>query len=274
LKRWYNGYKTPIGANIYNPLSVVSALTDNVAMNYWARSGKAIQVLECLRYSFSSVLGDVASLIKDESLVLEKANGNLKNLVYGVTSPKSRNEVLSMLVAVGLLTYSDKNVSIPNEEIRQEFFNARELHEIVVRSESILEATLSKDANAVAELLGEVHDKESPILSCNNEAELTHVICMAYLSAMEGYERERQNQAGKGFADVAFTPIDPTAPAFVVELKVDATDAFALAQIKERNYHKTFSGQRFTGPVLLVAIACNRKTKIHTCLIEEVSRPF
>jgi hypothetical protein len=32
----------------------------------------------------------------------------------------------------------------------------RELHEIVVKSESILEATLSKDANAVAELLGEV----------------------------------------------------------------------------------------------------------------------
>jgi hypothetical protein len=274
LKRWYNGYKTPMGANIYNPLSVVFALTDNVAMNYWARSGKSAQVLDCLRYNFSGVLGDIASLIKDESLVLEKADASLQNLVYGIASPKSRNEVLSMLVAVGLLTYSGKKVSIPNEEVRQEFFNAimeekrfGELHQIVNRSERILASTLSKDANAVAELLSDVHDNESPILFYNNEAELAHVICMACLSAMEGYERARQ--AGNGYADVLFTPIDPTAPAFVVELKADAPAAAgtALAQIKERNYHKAFSSQRHTGPVLLVAISYDGKTKIHTCLI-------
>jgi hypothetical protein len=194
---------------------------------------------------------------------------------------KDKEEILSMLVAVGLLTYSGSEVSIPNEEARLEFIKAikREkgfgaLHELVGRSERILKATLSKDIQALSRLLAEVHDKESPILFYNNEAELTHAICMAYASARDRYELARQNQAGKGCADILFTPVDPSATAFVVELKVDEKPGVAMAQIKERKYHQAFQSPRFTGRVLLVAITCNGDTKILSCEIEEVFRPF
>jgi hypothetical protein len=281
LKRWYNGYRTPLGLNMYNPLSVVSAFTQNTILDFWAKSGKAQQVLDYLRFNFTGVLGDVASLINDKDIVLTNKSVSLKNLTYGVERPKSRDEVLSMLVAVGLLTYSGKKVSIPNEEVRSEFIKAIEaekgfgaLHDLVVRSQDILDATLAKDTNALAKLLSEVHNEESPMLFYNSEAELTLVIVMAYISAVDEYERKRQNPAGKGYADILFTPIDPAAPAFVVELKVDEKPGVALGQIKERNCHAAFRPKKFTGPVLLVAITYDRKTKTHSCEIEEIARPF
>jgi hypothetical protein len=80
----------------------------------------------------------------------------------------------------------------------------------------------------------------------------------------------RQNQNGKGFADVLFTPIDPSAPSLVVELKVDEKASDALDQLKDRNYQAAIKSKRFTGSMLLVAITYDRKTKVHDCLIEEL----
>ena len=40
LREWYDGYHTASGARLYNPRSVVCALTDNQLSNYWVSSGK------------------------------------------------------------------------------------------------------------------------------------------------------------------------------------------------------------------------------------------
>lgn len=39
LKDWYDGYYTAAGDKIYNPRSVVYALTNNQLRNYWTSSG-------------------------------------------------------------------------------------------------------------------------------------------------------------------------------------------------------------------------------------------
>ena len=39
LRRWYDGYATPSGVRLYNPRSVVLALTNNNLDNYWTSSG-------------------------------------------------------------------------------------------------------------------------------------------------------------------------------------------------------------------------------------------
>ena len=40
LREWYDGYHTAAGERLYNPRSVVCALTDNQLSNYWVSSGK------------------------------------------------------------------------------------------------------------------------------------------------------------------------------------------------------------------------------------------
>ena len=39
LRNWYDGYHTASGERMYNPRSVVCALTDNQLANYWTSSG-------------------------------------------------------------------------------------------------------------------------------------------------------------------------------------------------------------------------------------------
>lgn len=39
LKVWYDGYYTKSGERIYNPRSVVLALSNNNLGNYWTNSG-------------------------------------------------------------------------------------------------------------------------------------------------------------------------------------------------------------------------------------------
>ncbi|MDR1642873.1 MAG: AAA family ATPase [Clostridiales bacterium] len=45
LKRWYGGYKTPLGVSMYNPMSVMSALSNNSTSDFSALPGKTSQVL-------------------------------------------------------------------------------------------------------------------------------------------------------------------------------------------------------------------------------------
>ena len=54
----------------------------------------------------------------------------------------------------------------------------------------------------------------------------------------------------------------------VVELKVDATAKGAIAQIKDKHYIDGLKS--YTGKVLLVGIAYDKKSKKHSCVIEEV----
>ena len=61
----------------------------------------------------------------------------------------------------------------------------------------------------------------------------------------------------------------------MLELKVDSTPREAIAQIKEKQYGLRFQGRTgedagYTGRILAVGISYNRKTKEHSCLVEEL----
>ena len=79
-----------------------------------------------------------------------------------MTSISSKDDVLTLLVHLGYLAYEadTKSVYIPNEEIRQEFIRAvkygrhREIAELVVASDRLLQDTLRMDSERVAEGYG------------------------------------------------------------------------------------------------------------------------
>jgi hypothetical protein len=253
------------------------AIAKNRIGDYWAESGIPGQALKYTRFNIPSVMEDVPSLLKDESVFPNKKQVLLNKLKYGLNPPESREEILSLMTAFGLLTFSKGKVSIPNREVRSEFIAAIEeeerfgaLHDLVASSCEIVDATLSKDSDALSVLLNRANADASPFLSCDNESELTNIICMAYLTADDRYDLKRLNPDGKGFADVLFTPIDKDKPAFVVELMVDEMAEAVLEQLKARNCIKELRPKGVSSPALLVAIAYDRKTKVHSCEIEEL----
>ena len=74
--------------------------------------------------------------------------------------------------------------------------------------------------------------------------------------------------AGVGFADFIFYPNNKSKPAFIIELKKDATPDEALQQIREKRYEKALDGYR--GQKLAVGISYDSKLKTHKVKIEEI----
>ena len=79
--------------------------------------------------------------------------------------------------------------------------------------------------------------------------------------------------------DFIFYPeLPPAKKGIILELKVDHSPQEAIDQIKERNYVLRFAGNtgqsgRTPRGILLVGIGYDRKTKKHSCRVEEITLP-
>lgn len=181
-----------------------------------------------------------------------------------------------LLVHLGYLSYDKKNreVSIPNLEITQEFLNVVDspdwggLTDALNRSEELLRSTWAFDEEAVAEGMSAIHNETASLLKYNNENSLTCTVLMAYYSAKAYYMNPiMELPSGKGFADVVYLPKRDTGrPALVVELKWNKSAQGAIEQIKDRKYTSWI--EDYTGDILLVGISYDKKSKKHACVIE------
>lgn len=116
LRIWYDGYYTADGKRMYNPRSIVCALTDNQLRNYWTSSG-----------TYDSIFGYIKDNIADtqEDLVLMFAGEQVPTNIYEYAATamrlETKEEIYSAMVVYGLLTYKDGFVSIPNRELMDSF---------------------------------------------------------------------------------------------------------------------------------------------------------
>ena len=108
----------------------------------------------------------------------------------------------------------------------------------------MLKATLAGDTQTMAEILEYAHNTESPILSYNNEIELSAIVNLVYLAARDKYRVEREDKAGKGYVDFIFYPEKKNISAIILELKVDASPEEAIQQIKDKQYILRFKGPK------------------------------
>ena len=277
LKNWYDGYHTAGGDLIYNPRSIVCALTDNQVRNYWTSSGPYDEIFYYVRNNVEEVRDDIVLMIAGEGVDVEIQN-------YAATAMKlhTKDEIYSAMVIYGLLTYEDGKVFIPNREIMDQFrllLMSKEsfgyVYNLARESEKMLKATIAGDTNTMSQILKYAHDSESPIFSYNNEIELSAVVNLVYLAARDRYQVEREEKAGEGYADFIFYPERKNADALILELKVDASPEEAIAQIKKKNYALRLMGklgekQKYTGRILAIGISYDRKTKEHFCRVEEL----
>jgi hypothetical protein len=103
------------------------------------------------------------------------------------------------------------------------------INNLAKKSERMLRATLAGDTDAMAEILEYAHNTESPLLTYNQEAELTTIVNLVYLQARDYYRIEREDKAGTGYVDFIFYPeINKSADGIILELKVDHTAEEAL----------------------------------------------
>lgn len=276
LRTWYNGYHTAAGERVYNPRSVVLALRYDHLENYWTSAGPYDEIRYYIEHNVDAVRDDLALMVSGVSVP-----ARIQEYAATSMSLQTKDEIFSAMVVYGFLSYENGSVSIPNKELMERFEDMLKkesslgyVHRLAKASDRMLQATLALDTDTMEDILEHAHDTEVPILSYNNEAELTAVVNLVYLAARDTYRIEREDKAGKGYVDFIFYPeINKGADAIILELKVGATPEIAIQQIKERNYALRFRGKigeppKYTGRILAVGISYDKADKKHRCEIE------
>lgn len=276
LRYWYNGYHTFSGERVYNPRSVVCALRNNNLGNYWTSAGPYDEIYYYIENNVAAVMDDLALMISGIPVPA-------KIREYAATSMNlnTKDEIFSSMVVYGFLSYENGKVSIPNKELMDRFDEMLQresslgyVYRLAQASDRMLEATLGGDVDTMAEIFELAHNTEVPLFRYNNETELSAVVNLVYLSARDRYRVEREDKAGTGYVDFIFYPeTDKSLDCIILELKVDSSPEEEIRQIKTRKYDLRFrerigEEQKYTGRILAVGIAYNKKEKKHICRIE------
>ncbi len=283
---WYDGYCFRKFRHIYNPRSVVSAMTFQSFSNYWTSTETYEALKIYMDMDFDGLRGDIVQMLGGG-----RVGVNTRSFQNDMRTFETKDDVLTLLIHLGYLGYDSekREAFIPNKEIIEEFENAMsvggwaEVMRVLKASDRLLQDTLRGDADAVAQGLDQAHMEVASVLSYNDEnsgfltdesavRNLAALIGLAYYSARKYYRVIRELPTGRGFADVVFLPLPSTGkPAIVVELKYNKSAEGAIRQIKDRQYTKALEG--YAGEILLVGVNYDKDggEKRHQCVIERTA---
>ncbi len=272
LEKWYDGYQIGDEPSMFNPNSVMQAVSRRRCKSYWGRTGAFDAVTDYIQMNYEGLKDDIIRMLAgDHSSVDPTGFQNDMSVIH------SLDDVLTVLIHLGYLSYDWKESEcyIPNREVAGEMVNAVKANnwqpvvEAIQQSKQLLQATLDRDEEAVARFIDAAHDENTSILSYNNENSLACVLSLAYYSARNDYVIHRELPTGKGFADLVFIPRkNVDSPAIVVELKYNRDADSAIAQIHRRQYPDKVA--QYAGNLLLVGINYDREHKTHDCRIEQL----
>lgn len=160
IVHWYGGYLLNGGDHVFCPYSIMEAIINQKTGCYWTQTETYTSLKRYIDLNYDGLAHAIILMLAGESLVIDTLT--LRN---DITSIKSKDDVLILLVHLGYLGYDSNlnSVSIPNEELRQEFIRAitnTENPELIKKlkiAERILETTISQDAVEMASLIEELH---------------------------------------------------------------------------------------------------------------------
>ena len=276
LKKWYKGYKLN-GIDIYNPNSVVSAVSDGKCKSYWSGTSSNEEIVRLINMDFDGIKEDIINLIEGDEVTFSCAN-----FQNDMVTLKDKNDVFSLLVCLGYLGCAEtknqfrKVAYVPNAEIKAVLLdivreqNWYERIETIKRSENLLKAIKELDGTTVATIIQDIHNSSAvSLLDYNDEESLTYCVMTGLLwSTLDDYSYHREDQAGKGRVDLVYEPLTRRHPLILIEFKYDGSAEEAIAQIKKQEYFKRYTGQYRN--IIIVGINYSTKTKDHQCLIEKM----
>ncbi|MDR1539477.1 MAG: ATP-binding protein [Clostridiales bacterium] len=271
IKQWYDGYIFK-DIHIFNPLSVVRAIRRDSISNYWSKTETFEALKMPIDLNFSGLKDSILTLMTQNSVKI-----NTSKFQNDMSSFSSSDDVLTLLVHLGYLSHNpaSSEVSIPNNEIREEFKNAVEaaswsgISKLLLNSQKLVEDTWSLNSFSIEAAIQEAHNESASILQYNDENSLCCVVSLAYYAANEYYILFRELASGKGYIDLLFLPRPHyfEKPAILVELKWDKTAKSAIDQVKEKNYPQKIL--QYTGNIILVGLTYEKVSKSRTCVIEQ-----
>lgn len=120
VKRWYDGYY--LGQyHVYNPNAVVNLMLEGDFQSYWSETGTYESIVPFIGMDFDGLRTSIIEMLSGSSV-----NVKVTSFKNDMVSFVNQDDVLTLLIHLGYLAYNQKRqtVSIPNEEIRQEFLTA------------------------------------------------------------------------------------------------------------------------------------------------------
>ena len=278
LKEWYEGYKLN-GIDIYNPNSVISAITDGKCKSYWSGTSSNEEVVNLINMNFDGIKDDIIHLIEGSTIQF-----SCTTFQNDMVSIKTKDDIFSLLVCLGYLGCVDDGgdyrlAYVPNKEIRtalssivkaQPWFNSMP---IIERSQSLFEAITNLDGNTTSKIITEIHNSPNvSLLTYNREESMVFCLISGLMWRTEReYECFRELQSGKGSADLIYVPKrNINLPILLIEFKYGQSAEDAMNQIKEKEYFRRYIDGDYPNDILLVGINYNPKTKDHQCLIEKL----
>lgn len=149
-KKWYDGYSFQRVKSVYSPNSVVQAISNEEFGDYWTET----ETYESLK----AYIGLNEDGLKDAIICMlggERCRINTRTFQNDMSSIKSKDDVLTLLVHLGYLAYDSekKEVYIPNQEVADEFKNAVEYSDW----EGISAALRASEDLLMDTLRGDVH---------------------------------------------------------------------------------------------------------------------
>ena len=269
LEKWYDGYWIGSETSMFNPNSVMQAVSRGRCKSYWANTGAFDAVANYIQMNYEGLKDDIIRMLSGERCSVDPTG-----FQNDMSVVRSRDDVLTVLIHLGYLSYDwqDEECYIPNREVAGEMVNAvKETGWTVVikalqDSKQLLRATLDGDCEAVARGVDAAHDENTSILSYNNENSLACVLSIAYYYARNDYVIHRELPSGKGFADLVLIPRkNVDSPAIVLELKYNSNADTAIDQILRKQYPAKVA--QYADNLLLVGINYDRDSKTHECQI-------
>ncbi|MBR2175432.1 MAG: AAA family ATPase [Clostridia bacterium] len=277
MKYWYNGYQINNNVHLYCPRSVVSAISRKNYSNYWSRTETYEALAKYIAMDMDGLHDAAEQLLAGQNIRID-----INTFQNDMTSMNSRDDVLTLLVHLGYLSYvqSTEEVYIPNKEVRNEYVTSmraegkwKKTIEAVQESKELLELTINGKASEVAEHIEKIHREGCDPKHYNSEQALRYTVLIAYFYAREKYTIIQEMPAGNGFADILLMPNfqNPDGIPIIIELKYDKSADSAIAQIKNRHYPDAIKEHK---KVLLVGINYDKDStnKKHECVIEEITK--
>ena len=272
MKEWYDGYWFENVGSVYNPCSVVKAIKEKRFTNYWTET-ESYESLRNYINQDKKGLKQTIALLMDGGTV----QADTGPLSHNVEKPHTWDDVLTQLVHLGYLRCLANppglsTLSIPNLEIKDEFNRTTKSSDWTAVFESLMDADLllrktwEGDYAAVAQKVTDIHLDYTSSLDYNDENSLSNVLMLAYYTAQNEYKIYKEENTGRGRADLFFEPKpESTAVPMIIELKWNKTVQSAIEQVKKKKYYRKLSDYP---KVLLVGINYDPNSDKHECLIE------
>lgn len=128
LRIWYDGYYSASGERLYNPRSVLCALTDNQLRSYWTSSGPYDEIFFYIKNNAADIREDLVLMISGE-----RVNTRIQEYAATAMELTTKEQIYSAMVVYWLLTYNNATggISIPNKELMDRF------NELLLSKESV-----------------------------------------------------------------------------------------------------------------------------------------